>query len=93
MEKLILKDEDSGGGSSSSLKAYIDDGVFIIEGNDSGQSVKEFYGDWDYEYWIKVQDGEYPEDILSLIGEFSSYKEIMAWMNGQGIEYEYTSWV
>lgn len=93
MEKLTLKDEKNPSGGSSSLKAYIEDGVFVVEGYDSGQTVKECYGDWDYEYWIKVQDGRYPNDILSLIAQFSSAKEIMAWLDGQCIEYEYTSWV
>ncbi len=93
VRKLALKDKENPEGGASSLKAYIDGGVFVVEGYDSGPTVKEFYGEWDYEYWIKVQPGQYPEDILSAIKRFSSLKDIIAWLDSQGIKYEYSSWI
>ncbi len=32
-----------------------DNGDLVLSGYDCGQSVKEFFGDFDHEYWITVK--------------------------------------
>ena len=43
------------GGETSSLVAKINEaGDLVLAGVDSGQSVADHWGDWDYEYWMTV---------------------------------------
>jgi hypothetical protein len=44
------------------IEAYFDSGNLVVEGYDIGKTVKEYWGDIDYEYSVKVA----PEELKKL---------------------------
>ena len=56
VKKIKIYDYQTKENEHHSLIAEInDDGDLILAGFDSGQSVKKFFGDFDYEYWLTVK--------------------------------------
>lgn len=77
------------------LDAKIDDeGNLVLEGYDIGDTVKEYWGDSDYEYWLTVSQ-EYKDTVLlSLIQErFGNSSEFMTWLEEKDIPHKFDSWV
>ncbi len=92
-EKIVIYKHTFGKDETSTLESYIKDGELVIEGYDNGEAVKETFGDWDYEYWIKAKIADCPKDILGILkNNFNSSSEIMHWMKDNDIKYTYTSW-
>ena len=79
---------------SSSLVARIDDeGNLVLEGYDTGELVREWWGDSDYEYWLKVADDDKDTVLLWLIKErFKDDSEFKEWLNSKGIPNQFQSW-
>lgn len=79
---------------SSSLVARIDDeGSLVLEGYDIGELVREWWGDSDYEYWLKVAADDKDTVLLWLIKErFPTDSEFREWLNSKGIPSEFHSW-
>lgn len=78
---------------SVDLSAEItDEGDLLLSGCDFGELVKERFGDFDYEYWLKVK-GEYKDTILLyLIRErFANDAEFKAWLNENRIPNDFWS--
>ena len=91
-EKTLIYKHVFGKGETTILKADIKDGELVIEGYDTGETVKEAFGDWDYEYWIKADVADCPEDILNILkNNFNSSAAIMHWMKDNDIKYTFTS--
>lgn len=49
------------------IDAYFENGEFIIEGQDIGKSVEDWWGDSDYEYGLKVPASE-TDRLYPLLG-------------------------
>ena len=77
------------------LDAMIDDeGNLVLEGYDIGESVKEYWGDSDYEYWLKIRKEWKDTVLLMLIKErFGRSSDLQTWLEEKEIPYEFSSWV
>lgn len=77
------------------LDALIDDeGKLVIEGYDIGESVKEFWGDSDYEYWLRVPQEWKDTVLLLLIKErFGLSSDFKKWLEDKEIPHKFESWV
>ncbi len=76
-----------------------DEGDLVFEGADLGDSVVEYWGDFDYEYWLTVKAVHFPDVLLHLIKEcfdkgiFKNDSEFRDWLNEKGIPSSFNSWV
>jgi len=79
---------------SVQLVARIDDeDHLVLEGYDIGKSVKEFWGDSDYEYWLRVASDYKDTVLLWLIKErFTTSSEFRQWLDDKGIPNKFESW-
>ena len=61
MKKITIYDYKTKENEIHSLVAEIkDNGDLVLSGYDCGQSVKDFFGDFDHEYWLTVKAGNVP---------------------------------
>ncbi len=92
---VTLKEARSDNGEVSLLEAYIDEnGDLVLAGYDLGESVREIWGDSDYEYWRRVKAEHVPEVLLQLLQErFSDDSEFRQWLEAKGIGAEFRSWI
>ncbi len=93
--RVTLRSERTPDGEVSLLEAYIDDsGDLVLEGYDLGETVKEVWGDADYEYWRRVKREHLPAVLLLLLQErFTRDSDFHAWLAARGIPDEFSSWV
>ncbi|MFH1336734.1 MAG: hypothetical protein ABII96_09480 [Candidatus Zixiibacteriota bacterium] len=49
-----------------------EDGDLLFSGQDIGEAPREFYGDSDYEYWLKISAAEKDRVLLALIEKLHS---------------------
>lgn len=79
---------------SVQLVARIDEaGNLVLEGYDIGKTVEEFFGDSDYEYWLRVARDYKDTVLLWLIKErFTTSSEFRQWLDGKGIPNKFESW-
>jgi hypothetical protein len=79
---------------SVQLVAKIDEEEnLVLEGYDIGKSVKEFWGDSDYQYWVRVARDYKDTVLLWLIKErFTTSSEFRQWLDGKGIPNTFESW-
>lgn len=77
------------------LDAMIDDeGNLVLEGYDIGESVKEFWGDSDYEYWLTVSKEWKDTVLLLLIKErFELSSDFQKWLEEKEIPSKFSSWI
>ena len=90
MKKMIIYDYRNDKDEHHSLSVEIkENGDLVFSGYDSGPSVKEHFGDFDYEYWVTVKS-EYVFDILlNLIKDyFKSNSKIKEWLKTKEIPFE-----
>ena len=74
----------------------------VLEGQDLGKQVEEYWGDSDYEYWVVVPKGYKDSVLLWLLQErfaedaapnrFKSDSEFSEWLKAKGIPYEFSSY-
>ncbi|MFX0069543.1 MAG: hypothetical protein ACFFAO_00415 [Candidatus Hermodarchaeota archaeon] len=93
MKKIIIYDYKQGRNEHHILTAEINKrGDLIFSGCDSGDSVKEWFGDFDFEYWTTVKCKHVPEVLLSLIKErFHTNEEFKKWLDYKKIVYDIMS--
>ena len=98
--KLI---ESRGEKLSVFLDAKINDQEdLVLEGQDLGPRVEEYWGDSDYEYWVVVPKAYKDTVLLWLLKErfaegtppaaFKSDSEFSEWLKAKGIPYEFSSY-
>lgn len=66
--EITLRDEKSSTGSWSLIARIEDNGGLIIEGQDLGKSVEEFWGSTEYEWDITVSAENLPRLVSALGG-------------------------
>jgi hypothetical protein len=93
--EVTLRDDRGPDGSWISLDAYVEEGGdLVLSGYDRGATVKEVWGDSDYEYWRRVKCEHVPTVLLQLIKDrFSSDVAFHEWLEEKGIPDEFSSWV
>lgn len=91
-KKLLIRRDQFGDGYSELAVTVDESGSIVLEGVDAGEEVKKFFGDWDYEYWLKIAP-EYRDSIsLYLIKErFSSVEDMRKWLKEKDIPFTFTS--
>ena len=91
---ITLKEVRSSDGQVSLLQAYIDDnGDLVLAGYDLGESVREVWGDSDYEYWRRVRAEHVPEVLLQLLNaRCSGDLGFRQWPEAEGIDAELRRW-
>ena len=99
MNRVIIYDRKFGKNEQQFLAVKIDEGNLVFEGHDLGDSVKEYWGDFDYEYWLRVEAEHLPKLLLELIKEtfikkiFTNDSEFKEWLKTKGIPSQFDSWV
>jgi hypothetical protein len=95
MNEVTIYDEKSGDNEHHLLKVILKEtGDLVMEGYDCGDSVKEFWGDFDYEYWLTVKEQNVSAVLLWLIKErFKSSSEFKTWLEDKKIEFEFQNWI
>jgi hypothetical protein len=93
MKKITIYDYRSNGNEVHSLIAEIkENGDLILSGYDCGQSVKEYFGDFDHEYWLKVKAENISTVLLYLIkDQFKSDTGFRKWLEEKVIQFNFTS--
>ena len=94
-----IKLYESRGKTSIFIEAEIEkSGDLQLSGQDVGEAPNKFWGDGDYEYWLKVSK-EHKDDLLLLLIEkiyggnsfvISEFKEML---ESRGIPYKFHSYV
>ena len=100
MKRVKIYDRRVGKNEHQVLEVYInDDGDLVFAGYDMGDFVKEYWGDFDYEYWLTIKAENIPTVLLLLIKEcfeheiFKNHSEFKTWLNKKKIPSEFQSWV
>lgn len=90
MKEIVLKDEEWEENEHHILKAVIkDNGDLVFEGVDRGDTVKESFGDSDYEYWHTIQAEHVTDVLLYLLKEKSkNISEWLDWLKRKNIPYK-----
>ena len=75
-----------------------DEGDLLFSGQDVGDAPEEFWGDSDYEYWLKISAADKDRVLLALIeklysGNGSLISEIKDYLAYKGIPSEFASYV
>ena len=94
MRKIRLKDERWGKNEYHTLDAVVNEtGDLVLEGYDAGDSVKERFDDFDFEYWHTIKAEDVPQVLLLLVKEKITDKvhEFLAWLEENDIPYKSTS--
>ena len=71
------------------LSAYISSsGDLVLEGQDLGSGVEEYWGDSDYEYWTVIKKDKKLEVFLFLINDvFANIHEVYSWLKSTGVSF------
>ncbi len=89
MKEIVLRDEKWGENEHHILKAVLkDNGELVFEGIDMGDSVKERFDDFDFEYWHTIEEKYIHDILLFLIKEkFNKISEVLKWLKSKNIPY------
>ena len=94
IKQIKLRDIEFHGGKSYLDAMINDDGDLVLEGCDNGESVRQFWGDFDYEYWVTVNRDYKDTVLLHLIQEkFESETKFQEWLKEKDIPCEFSSYV
>ena len=90
MNKITIYDYTQGENEHHTLTAEINEkGDLVLAGYDSGDSVKERFGDFDFEYWTIVNSNQVLEVLLHLLKErFQTSGEFKEWLDKKKLSYE-----
>ena len=93
MRKITIYDYKTKENEIHSLVAEIkENGDLVLSGYDCGQSVKDFFGDFDHEYWLTVKAENVSSVILCLIKDrFKTDVEFREWLEEQNIQFNFFS--
>ncbi len=94
MKKIKIYDYKTKENEIHSLIAEIkDNGDLVLSGYDCGQSVKEFFGDFDQEYWLTVKSENISSVLLYLIKErFKDDTQFKEWLEKKNIKFQFYSY-
>lgn len=94
MKKITIYDYKTQENEIHNLIAEIkDNGDLVLSAYDCGQSVKNFYGDFDHEYWLTVKSEIVSSVLLYLIKDrFKSDIEFREWLDEKNIHFEFYSY-
>jgi hypothetical protein len=94
MKEILLRDEKWGKNEHHILKALVkQNGDLVFEGVDTGDSVKERFGDFDYEYWYTVNAKNVHDVLLHLLKEkFHTISACLNWLKSKEIPYKTVSY-
>jgi hypothetical protein len=75
-----------------------DDGGILFSGQDTGDAPLAFWGEEDYEYWLKIDAADKDRVLLALIEELYSgnaklISEFKCLLGAKGIPSEFSSYV
>jgi hypothetical protein len=91
--QLTIRDERDDRSSSFAQVKIGDDGAFVFEGVDAGPDVEKFFGDSDFEYWLRVKPEDKDAMLLHLVKEhFGSVHAFKEWLAQHQITAEFTSY-
>ena len=93
MRKITIYDYTHGENEHHVLTAEINEkGDLVLAGYDAGESVRERFGDFDFEYWTFVKVDQVPDLLLQLLKErFQTIGEFKEWLDKKKITYEVMS--
>lgn len=84
--ELTIRDERRDDGSSVLRVKIEDDGTLTLEGYESGDAIKRTFGDFDYEYWLRVKPEFKDAVLLHLVRErFDLSSMFEQWLDDHGI--------
>jgi hypothetical protein len=94
MKKITFYDYKTKENEIHRLVAEIkENGDLVLSGYDCGQSVKEFFGDFDHEYWLTVKAENLSSVILYLIKDrFKTDTEFRDWLNEKDVQFDFYSY-
>src|SRR5262245_56737997 len=91
--QLTIRDERDDRSSSFAQVKIGDGGEFVFEGVDAGPDVEKFFGDGDFEYWLRVKTEHKDAMLLHLVREhFGSVHALKEWLAQRQIPAEFTSY-
>ena len=75
-----------------------DDGAIKMDAQDIGPTVTEFWGDSDYEFWVRVPPASLPKLAFELLrekfaGQLGAIDALRTWCGAHGIAHEFDSWI
>ena len=75
-----------------------DDGAIKMDAQDIGPTVTEFWGESDYEFWVRVPPTSLPKLAFELLrekfaGQLGAVDALRSWCEAHGIEHEFDSWI
>jgi len=75
-----------------------DDGAIKLDAQDMGPTVTQFWGDSDYEFWVRVPPASLPKLAFELLrekfsGQLGAVDAFRDWCRTHGVEHEFDSWV
>ncbi|MFX1567136.1 MAG: hypothetical protein ACFFCV_02080 [Promethearchaeota archaeon] len=93
MKKITIYDYQTKENEKHSLVAEIkENGDLLLSGYDCGQSVKEYFGDFDHEYWLTVKAEDISSVLLYLIKDrFKTDTKFREWLNEKEIQFNFSS--
>jgi len=92
VKDLVISSERTAGGYSDLTVKVTDAEDVVMEGVDGGKRIEELTGDWDYEYWVTVRAQWKDTLLLHLLKDrFADSTRFKAWLEQQGIPYEFHS--
>jgi hypothetical protein len=90
MKRITLADKKWGKNERQLLEAAFNEkGDLVFEGVNSGDSVKERYDDFDFEYWYTIKAKYIEKIVLQLLKDrFDNISDIMKWLEEKEIPFE-----
>jgi hypothetical protein len=75
-----------------------DDGGIKMDGQDIGPNVKRFWGDDDYEFWVRVPPAAVSKLAFELLrekfsGQMGAVDAFSDWCDAHGVEHKFDDWV
>lgn len=93
MKKITIYDYKTEENEKHSLIAEIkENGDLVLSGYDCGQSVKEYFGEFDNEYWLTVKAENISTILLYLIkDQFKNDIDFRKWLDEKDIQFNFSS--
>jgi hypothetical protein len=75
-----------------------DDGTIKMDAQDMGPRVIQWWGDDDYEFWVRVPSASLPKLVFELLrekfsGQLGAVDAFRDWCRAHGVQHEFGSWV
>ena len=75
-----------------------DDGTIKMDAQDMGPTVTQFWGDSDYEFWVRVPPASLPKLAFELLrekftGQLGAVDAFRDWCRTHGVQHEFDSWI